>query len=286
MNEYRLAEALGGVSDGLLQEAAEVKKKNPWGKRLLRIAAAVAAVAILVTAAIGLWPQEENYITGPGLLVVRAFASEDGTVTEENSTILEEGIILPWDYAWDSGFNSHTQGLPLMLSIPEDMYGGMEITFECALSAGSFMQDGFLLSDGSRRENIEEILDDVINGNGYLYWNTAYLGNSFTVNNNQKLFWLPDTMTFDHEKKEFWFSDCFTDAECFADIIIKADEYIVGYAVIHIYADTEYTGSGGSFHRYYAKVLKTVCFPQIDGRYQKVTDSYISEQLIRIHESV
>ncbi len=280
MKKYKMAEALNGISDELLLEAAQMTKKrsNPAGK-LLRVAAIAAAVAILITA-VALWPADENYVTGPGVLVVRAYAAGTEEFTEENSIVLEEGITLPPKYAFDNGISLVNNGMSLLLSIPEDAYKGMAVSFECVLSDGAFEQDLLTICEGLSKEDRLLILED-----SYLFWSKAYLGDHFTAENNQRMYWVPYTKTFDHDNREYENAGTFMGEQAFADIIIRADDYIVGYAVIEFYGDAETFSKNGVYSRYYARMLKIVSFPQVDGRYQNVSEHYVNEQFQWIHET-
>lgn len=57
----------------------------------------------------------------------------------------------------------------------------------------------------------------------------------------------------------------------YVDIVVKEEDRIVGYAVIRI---TQRDGMDFS-----AKVVKSVMFKKIDGKYQSVTDSELNERL-------
>lgn len=281
MKEYKMTEALNGISDELLLEAAQMTKKKPNRTiQILRIAAIAAAVAVLITA-VSLWPAEENYITGPGLLVVRAYAVENGELVEENSTILEEGITLPTKYAFDNGVSLINNGTSLLFSIQNDAYDGMEIAFECILSDGAFEQDIMMMFEGLSQEEKLLLLED-----SYLYRMKTYLGDHFTVKNNQRMYWVPYTMTFDQDNREYETSGFFMGEQAFADIIIWADDYIVGYAVIEFYGDADTISQNGHYSRYYARLLKTVSFPQVEGEYQNVSERYVNEQFQLIHKTV
>ena len=75
MKEYRLTQALGGLSDELLLEASQITPKRRSASRWRKLTAVAAAVAIFFTALV-LWPTDDEIITGPGLFVFRAYAAD------------------------------------------------------------------------------------------------------------------------------------------------------------------------------------------------------------------
>ena len=282
MKEYRLTQALGGVSDDLLLEASQVTPKRRIATRWRRLTAVAAAVAIFFTALV-LWPTQDEIVTGPGLFVVRAYAAGTQDFTEENGVLLKEGVTLP-SYVYDNGLSSVDDRMTFMLSLPDETYEGMEITFECILTEGSFRQTFIMVTENLSPEELSEIWDF-----GYPYHMKAYLGDHFTVKNHQKMVWVPYTITFDHDRREYSVDEyTFEGEQAFACIVVRADNHIVGYVVLEIYGDADTatdTASGTLFNRYYARVLKAVSFPQVNGRFQKVSIDYVNEQFVQIQEN-
>ena len=277
MKEYKLSEALGNMPDDLLLEATKIKRKNTAARRFLRVAAIAAVLALLLTV-LGFWPVgEENYVIGPGLLVVRAYGAESNTDIPVEGVVLEEGSTLAPDLFWDGSYSSHGRGLPLHLSIQDDLYPGMDITLECSVSDGSLRHDPLPLDkDSPEYEKYHEHL-------GYFHMLEAYLGNHCVTKNNYKLYWRPDTLVFDEEKYSYDYQHNFKDSQAFLDIIIRADGQIVGYAVIEFYADLDRYVSIWGYEKFYARVLKTVSFPKVDGQYQNVSREYVEKQFQQIH---
>lgn len=58
----------------------------------------------------------------------------------------------------------------------------------------------------------------------------------------------------------------------YIDIVTLVGENIVGYAVVEIYV---------SDYVYYAKLLKSVSFPQVDGSYQAISGEYVRAEMER-----
>lgn len=296
MNEYILAEAMGGISDELLLEAAEMEKKRSVPIVLRRVAAIAAVLAILLTAA--LWPSaEESYVTGPGLLVVRAYAADDVTVTDANSTVMEEGVELPQEYCWNPSFSIGPIGFPIKLSISEEAYPGMDITFDIRLDAGTFLQDNpdYDWKEDSNRPAWTKpdtpAYPDWKEDSNHPAWmkpNTpAYLewyGN-FTIGNNQQLFWKPSTPIKDPVTNET-IESIFPDGPSYyVDIAIRADDHIVGYAVVEIFNVDRKPISEGGVPCYCACLLSSGSFPKVDGGFQNVSEKYLEQLFESIHKS-
>ncbi len=265
MNEYRLAEALGGVSDGLVQEAVEVKKKNPWGRRLLRIAAAAAAVAILVTAAIGLWPREDGIITKPGLLTITAYAA-DGTPFAVSSP----NTVVPFSHYW-AGVVSWVPGCPITLSVSNEMYASDDITFDVSVDGG-----GYYIGE---KESTGQM-------SGFY----AVLPEKFDVPNNSTIYW---STTYDPEDP---LGPMFTDEISYTKLIIFDGEYIVGYAIFCFrnitWAEVSKNLSSEEKEKweqqygfqedqltnsFRLEILDSVMFPMVDGEYQQITEEYVHQ---------
>lgn len=249
-----LFDAVSGIDEALIDEAAVPPARpmrKPLGRRVVRFAAIAAALAILLTAGLW-WPTgEESYVTGPGLLTVRAYALDEGAISEANSTVLEEGVELPRSYDWSVGINS-VHGIPLHLSFPEDLYPDAKITFAVKVTGGEFE---------TLRQNT--------------------LGQSFTAENNTTIVWNHLAWFLNEHKKAddalpdvFSGDDDFDGSQAFVDIIIYADDHIVGYAVVEIY---EVNGSTGvNAYIYNARVLEIVSFPMVDGEFQNITVQYVT----------
>lgn len=257
-----LFDAITGIDEDLIDEAASPSRLHP-ARPILRVAA-IAAVLVLVITAL-LWPKEENYVTGPGILVARAYELEEPFLSEENSTILEEGITLPLSYNWTPAISVASQGLPLDLSIDADELQGKDITFEIMVSDGSFYQ--------SAHSHVESIIDGI---------KQTYLGNSFRIGNQRRIYWDPGLLEIDDQTQEISYTPL-SGNHAFANIIIRADKWIIGYAVIEFYEVNGLSGEKGWY--YNARMLKSVSFPQINGDFQRVSEKYIAEQFQLIHET-
>ncbi len=274
MNKSEFQDAFSKVqaSDSLMQAVLltddnQKPRTNPW--RIARRVAACAAVLALLIGAMFFWPVEENYVTGPGVLVVRAYETDEPSVSDENSTILKEGIVVPMAYTWHPGISwtALALGLPFRFSVPEEDYPNQEVAFEIWLSGGDFESLDHYLIDFDDKADSYDIM------------RARYLGNHFTIPNNERLWWNRIEHIFDEQNREVHYVEMETD-QVFVDVILRADNHIIGYAVIEIlHVRTNRFG-----YAYHTRLLKSVSFPKVEGEYQKVSEKYVKEQIQLVHD--
>lgn len=250
MNEYRLSKALGGVSDELLLEATEVKKKNTTGKRWLRIAAVAAAVLVLF-AVLSFWPaRDDGYVTGPGMLAVRIYAAEDPAGKNFVELELTEGIQVPSEN-YCSASLSIMPGIPIHLSWENEAFAKENISFALYANQGEFVQ-------------IDQSFHLVIDNN---------------CENNCTVYWRETESTIASKAEEHF---------VFVQIVIYQEDHVIGYSVLYFDGLTagEYMGLNPNMHYddpnacvgvYYASLLKSVTFPKVEGEYQDVSNDYVHE---------
>ena len=69
--------------------------------------------------------------------------------------------------------------------------------------------------------------------------------------------------------------------EVYIDIVLREGENIVGYAVVKIYRNDLDTDPEQAY-TYYAKLLKSVSFPKVNGTYQRITAEYVEAEMDHI----
>ena len=279
MNKQELCQAFSNIhaSDALkaqvLSAEMENRKTENYRKLVRRVVACAAVLALMLTAL--LWPSEGNYIIGPGVLVVHAYGTDEPTLSEENSVVLEEGIVVPMEYTYDPAISalSKALGLPFRFSVLAEEYTDQEISFEIYLSGGDFEHLGYLSEFSDYFLGLDDSVDS------YDVAKARYLGDHFTIPNNKTIYWRATGHLFDDEKREIQYIELDTD-RVFVDVVVRADDHIVGFAVIEI-CDM------GVENRciYNTKLMKSVSFPQVDGRFQKISEKYVKEQIRLIHDN-
>lgn len=268
-----LFDAITGIDEDLIDEAASPSRLHP-ARPILRVAA-IAAVLVLVITAL-LWPKEENYVTGSGVLQVYAHdvdANGDATIEKE---ILEEGVKFTPDIHYDLGI-SYREDFPFTFSVDESQYPGMDITLEVNTDGGIFYKNK-LDPPSPELSPIERML-------------AAYYGQHFTVPIDTELYWDPHGFDYEYMQSAAKGGDNdisgayktfnFSKNPSFIDIIIRANDLIIGYCVIEI---RETNGITGTFAQHFSfEVLEIVSFPMVDGYWQNVTLKYVKEQIEQIH---
>ena len=260
-------------------QARTEASRRGW-KTLARVAACAAVVALLIGAMAGLplgFGEDEEYVTAPGLLTITAYADE---ISEEyDEVLLEEGVILPAKFEYRIDYNT-AQVLPIVLSIPEDAYPGKNITFDVYAMDGIFAKALKYDPNSPVFDPNTSWLDRIVG---------SYYGQKFSVDNNTEMHWTPWGMNFDYvveqlrlgipfEKLDETKINCFySNCPSYIDIIIRADRYIVGYAVIEIREENCILGPSAS--DFTIEVLKIASFPSVNGKLQKISDEYVDNQI-------
>lgn len=267
-----LYDAISDIDPALIQEATMTRQARVL-RTVWRVAAAAAMVAILIGALAGLpfgLTDDEEYVTAPGALSIRAYALDENEISEISSTVLEEGVELPWEYVWSPVINS-LRGLPIKLDFPTEGYGDAEITLEISTTGGSFFGKRVRYQDPDTLE--------------YYMGDYPYLGSNFTISNNYTIYWNTFSKTVDSlTGKEIYVHE--PPRHSYVDITILADGIIVGYAVVEIYEqlpEGESNYIDGVHRGYLFRVVEIVNFPQVDGEYQTVTRGYVEKKCEELH---
>lgn len=249
MNETRrvLYDAVSGIDDALVQEATTPMPGRIL-RTLIRVAAAAAVLALLIGAAVGLPGAEAEYVTGPGLLSIRAYALDEDQISDIGSTVLDEGVELPWEYVYSPGINI-VRGLPLKLDFPASGFEDMHISLDVRVSGGHFYLPPRYVSETYKN-----------------------IGSEFTIENNQMIYWACDNK---HEST-------------YVDVIIRVDRNIIGYAVIEFYEalpEGQTEPIEGMHFGYLTRVIEIVSFPKVDGHLQPVTEKYVNKKIEELHHA-
>lgn len=279
MSGETISRALAGVSDVLLQSAMGVYERKQRRRYIwVRVVAGAAVIALLLTAL--LWPQEEaDYIIGPGLLTVKAFAVDENDMLITESENLEVGV----EFRPKIAYNPTDIGrihFPFTFSVEEGLYPGMNITLQISTDAGIFYKN-------------EPLAPNLAPDTPYILRAFAqYYGQNFTVDIDKAVYWQPNgfdyaymqaqiesgNLDYDSAYKEHGF----TKNPSFIDVIVRADAQIVGYCVIEIREVDHAPGNRVRSFRF--ELLRVVSFPQVNGKWQNVTQEYVQQQIDRLHK--
>ena len=251
MNKQELHEAFSQIhaSDDLIGAVCALDKEtkqrpNTW-TIVRRVAAVAAVIAMLLTAA--LWPmdsgtEEPGIVAVPGVLKVYACALEDRADISE----LQKYELTDTINSYRRVMVPHVSGLavgfgiPFTFQIPDDYFGDAKITFSVSVDYGYFCVDR--LENDTQEETV--------------------------INNGETIRWLNGSLIEAEEKLG-------SGGRFFGNVIIYADKTIVGYGVI----DFVYYAEDGMMPSFVTTGFTTICFPQIDGEYQNVSDEYVWKEI-------
>lgn len=278
-----LFDAVTNIDEDLIAEAAAPKTLT-FPKYLRRFAAVAAVIAILLTTL--LWPVDENYVTGPGLFVVMAHAVDDTGNAIVESEALQVGMEFPPTIRYE--VNSHREKCLFIFSVKEGSYPGMALSAEVKTNAGIFGGKPFDINEYLKFEQDDELV-------GYSDARQlvmGYYGQHFTVEMDKAIHWLAYGFDYDYMVQEIEKGNTdantayklfnFENNPSFIDVIFRADDKIVGYCVIAIYETS--TKEDYPVREFSFELLTMVGFPQVDGRYQSVSEAYVDEQIQKCHE--
>lgn len=275
MSKFVLSKAMGSIPDEMLQEAMTIKKNT--GRKWIIRAAACAAVLALLIGAMFFWPVNDDYVTGPGMIKVYAHEMDETGNEIVESIVLEEGVEFTPEYIYRTD-TSYRPNFPMFFQFEHELYSLDEITLEVNTNSGIFYKHtpGDLSMIG--KHPVEQLLYD-------------NYGQHFTVPANTALYWEPDGFDYAYMKaqyekgntnilqvyKEFGYNG----NPSFFDIIIRADNRIIGYCVIEVIRTP--TDISPYAHKFSFETVSLVGFPMVDGKHQKVSEKYVQEQILKIH---
>lgn len=266
MKELTVSRALGNIPDDLLLEAMKYEKKRQPAVKILRVAACLAVVIGLLTAAF--WPgAEEDIVTGPGILAVTVYAADTTPYTISSpDTVLHESLF------WDVPLGHQISGCPITLSVPEEYDCSENITFQVTVDGG-----GMLTA-------VEE--GPFTPGDVY-----KYMPSQFSVPNHTTILWKAFHVNSSSEEYSMVNRDT-----AHVEIMIYDGENIVGYSVLRLrkmtcsevmkadpnwvlMADHQDCSGDHKTNCYRIEMLESVFYPKIDAEYQAVGEGYVREQI-------
>lgn len=236
MRKYNLSEALTQLPDEMLLEAQQAKRKKPALGRMLR---AAACLCVVLGLSMWIFGRGDGIVTGPGLLTVMVYA-EDGVDTQ-----MPLHAVSPYTYdAWY--FCNWAPGMPIVLSVAEDVYASENITFEVTTDGGEVYVGAL--------------------GSTSIYPGTAEkMDTTFTVPNNTAIFW-----------NQFTAGDTFwQDTQvAFMDIVIFNGETVIGYNCLRFDRKNENSMT------FFVSMTQAVSF---DAK-QNITRDVLEDYIEKAHE--
>ena len=248
MLENEWNHALSDLPDEMIGEAAnayQAKRRRPIWVSVTSVAA-----AILIVVSMLFWPSNDGFVSLSSGIKVYAYEIQNSTELDKSTAYeLDVGVEVAQRNFWGV-LQNDVPGFPFTLSVDEAIFPGKKITFHIKADPHT----SFVSEMG-------------LKGGANTYPEQWRLGPEFTVENGTTLYW---RNTY-RENGEF---DIDLEKDAFvADILIKADEKIVGYAVLALERpDPKYA-------QYKLRVIEKTVYPPVDGELQDVTKTYIEKKM-------
>lgn len=272
LNE-RINNALGDISDDLLQSAMQSREKKKR-RRSIDFAAVVAAAA-LVLVLLGLnllQPKEKNLITAPGVIQVLAHGlDENGDLTGQIEE-LEEGEIIQLEKRSDAD----SQIFPLSFLVDESRYSGMDLRMRVYATAGIFRNHE---ADIQQYPDLPEAVRLL----------RCYYGQTYEIEVGENVYWQTDGFDYLYmedqvNKGNYDFATAylhhnFEKGPAYIHVLLRADGHIVGFCRIQITLadDSVYKAD----RQFCFQVVTCISYPQVDGQWQDVSEEDIQAHLRR-----
>lgn len=285
MNEYTLSQAMTDIPDDWLTDAPQAKRRHRVYAKLLRVAA---CFAVMVGLLLVDFRGGDGIVTRPGLLTITVSAADSEIVTFSPDSVKFQAF-----YSSTLGISSYPYTNPITLHVSDDDGEWEDIHFRISCDYGTIHcpDIGTMLA----------------------------IGEPITVPNGTVIYW--DYYGWDHVATEEELSNATLDnlymtddRIAYVNILIFSADNIVGYAILRMNTTTveeyaEYAGKAvvhdeswwdgkydpdttvycpGGDHivrsRYKVELLESVCFPKVDGVYQKISEQYVSNRIAACKE--
>lgn len=257
MNKQELQGAFSKIhaSDDLSRKVLSVEKDQKkvgfaW-RPAVRVATSVAVVAALLLTVV-LWRSHEDggepgIVAMPG--IIQAFACE--MTDPENETVL---VNYDFNIAANAMINNvqyptiiSEHGLGMKIMVDEQTLQDSKITFDLSCQHGSFYT--------WEKMEVSPHAKTVVTH-----------GQAVSLENEQYVYWRA-------EKTMLWTKFLDEQGGIYINVIVRADEHIVGYAIFEIVAQDE-------LMQFYGIAMReSVYYPKVDGQFQEITEEYVQSQM-------
>ena len=235
-------------------------------KKWLMPVVSICMVLAIAVAAVVLWPGEKEsektgntvpYTTRQNTTIIPALKvtststipASSGT-TDSSNTVLHEGVSVEEGAGWDPDSNVWYCGVPIKLNVDETVFPGMTITFELSTTYPLSFSEKF--DHGTPYENIGE----------------AYRGTEVTLENGTTIYWGTHT-----QEEENYLVDCVLSDDLLAQVVIKADGRVVGFAVLAL----ERMEYGKPW--FWIQTWAMEIYPPVDGQLLDINEEYVINKI-------
>ena len=274
-----LSRALGDISMEKIEKAAKMERRSGvyfW----VKVAACAATVALVIGMAALMWPGEEktgNQLEKPtsGMTaaptlptdvppetlpkkiyaesgILKVYAYNKGSVSQDELAQYEvTDVVASKQTCWIEWTSSEYLGIKLDFYLPPDYYGDEEITFIMETAYGEYW--------GKHPETNK----------------FASLGKKVETGNPGYISWKPGG---DLEIMR----ETLNPSALYLRVLIYASNQPVGFGLLELNCQQL---TKPDFYAVALLRFRTICYPLVDGQFQKVTEEYILEQIVA-HEQV
>lgn len=130
----------------------------------------------------------------------------------------------------------------------------------------------------SAPEYPDTIFEVSVDGGELLLWEgnkITHVESPFRAENGATIYWTSLSRT---DRGSF---ETYRENQAYINIVIREGENLVGFAVAEIYTDDSENGAERAY-TYYAKLLKSVSFPKVNGSFQSITAEYVEAEMRQI----
>lgn len=203
------------------------------------------AAAAACVCVVALWVFHIGIPSSDTVITASGLLTVTAYAESNEELVMREGIEMPTNFSWSLAMSS-SPGLPLNLYADEYE----DVKFEVWTDGGTL-----LLWESNAIEKID---------------------GTFYAENGTTIYW---STAFNYEENRF---EAYSKSISYIGIIIRENENIVGYAVVQIYTDDS---EDGVLKTYFAKLLKSVSFPTVKGKYQNITSEYVMSEIEKVKKS-
>lgn len=262
MRKYVLSATMGTVPDEMLLEAMEIKKKKNTGWTALRAAACLAVVVGLLLASLGGGASEP--VTMPGVLRVYACDSDDIAEDELEQYLLVEKLEQSYKTMWAEHIDIFSKGITINLQLDDDSLSESNIVIEVSTNLGElrgnhYKEKYYVEGDLKQsKENANFGKKGAIEPGETVYWT------GFEV---LRLYAVGEKAGKTREET------LLETGGIFIEFIVRAENNVVGYAVMEIISVDYESAIFG------IELRDSAYFPKVDGEYQNVMQKYLEERI-------
>lgn len=271
-----ISKALGDISDDLLLGAMGVPERKKRRRISVGVCLAAACLVLLpLVLAILLQPESQPIQVAPGVITVLAHGLDEAGNSTQQTDVLEEGEVFRSEKRKDGG-----DGLifPLSFRVDADQYSGMELRMWIYTTAGIFAKPPQEQQAGKDLPRIQQYLMN-------------YYGQEYEIEAGENVYWQTDGFDYLYmeeqlQKGNYDFAQAYQDHDfdrgpSHIYVILRADGHLVSFCRIRITLADE--SAHRSERQFCFQVVTSISFPQVDGRWQEITEESLREVLQNEH---